>query len=397
MKIKLMSLLVFCAIAVLLGFNFFNRSTTTPINYNNPVQKFNLSMVSAKKSIGELIAFTGVKHLDSTFYALDNLQNIFITSNQMVAFDGRTDYIERLCFFDQTGGKLVNEVHFPKFNDGELASIRSVSYAPKEKCFYALAGGRQSIMKYAETGELMSEVVIGMYGSRMEVLEDGTFLVEAGLNEAVESGYHRLLLFDQKGNILQRFFPYKAQPEEFLMSDCGILSKIGATIHYSWPFNDTVYTYVNGVFSPELIASFERDAVSEDDRLSAEIAKNGSYIKNSFLLSDFALFNNLMIFAYLNGASQKALAFINTQTGEYVNSRDAIPDELSGILMSTDIVGFDGETIIFQITSKRAKRILSVNGPDIDKMKKDSPGMYTALTDASLCKNPSLFYFKVRP
>jgi hypothetical protein len=353
-------------------------------------------MVSAKKSIGELIAFTGVKHLDSTFYALDNLQNIFITSNQLVAFE-KTDYIERLCFFDQTGGKLVNEVHFPKFNDGELASIRSVSYAPKEKCFYALAGGRQSIMKYAETGELMSEVVIGMYGSRMEVLEDGTFLVEAGLNEAVESGYHRLLLFDQKGNILQRFFPYKAQPEEFLMSDCGILSKIGATIHYSWPFNDTVYTYVNGVFSPELIASFERDAVSEDDRLSAEIAKNGSYIKNSFLLSDFALFNNLMIFAYLNGASQKALAFINTQTGEYVNSRDAIPDELSGILMSTDIVGFDGETIIFQITSKRAKRILSVNGPDIDKMKKDSPGMYTALTDASLCKNPSLFYFKVRP
>jgi|DEB19_MinimDraft_2_1074335.scaffolds.fasta_scaffold376294_1 hypothetical protein len=64
--------------------------------------------------------------------------------------------------------------------------------------------------------------------------------------------------------------------------------------------------------------------------------------------------------------------------------------------MSTDIVGFDGETIIFQITGKRAKRILSVSGPDIEKMKKDAPDMYKALTDASLCKNPSLFYFKVR-
>ncbi len=396
MSNKLFYSLAVCLLSITLGFKFFKNSPGTIFNYSNPTYSFKLSSPSDQKGLASILSFSAAQRLDSTYYALKNIQNVFRTDKHIVVFDGRTDYIERLCFFDLTTGKLDKEVNFPKNDLDDIASIRGIGYDAKQKKFYALASGRQSILEYSSTGDLISEVWIGMYGSKMVLLDDGTFLVESGLNEKGLSKGHRLVLFDQKGEVIDRYFPYDEGEDGFLMDNTGVLSKFDSIVHYSWPLGDTIYTFTNRVFSPEIIIDFEKSTIPYEKRVDATLVTDNQLFKYSFILPDFAASDDYLICSYINAGKQKNYELINKKTGSYLNSRTALNDEFKSLFNTGNIIGMDGKTLIIELTPKRAKSLLKDHANEITLIQQNVPDLYRAIFQATQDKNPTLLYFNLK-
>ncbi len=397
MSNKLFYSLAVCLLSVTLGFNVFKNSAGTIFDYSNPIYSFKLSSPSDQIGLASMLSFSVARRLDSTYYALKNIQSVFRTDKHIVVFDGETDYIERLCFFDLTTGKLDKEVQFPTKYYDDIASVRSVVYDAKQKKFYALASGRESILEYSSTGDLISELYIGMYGNKMVLLDDGTFLVESSLHEKGLSKGYRLVLFNQKGEIVDLYFPYQQREGGLSIEDTGILSKFDSIVHYSWPLGDTIYTFTNRVFSPEIIIDFEKSTIPYEKRSNPTLVTNNQFSEYSFVLSDFAATDDYLIFSYLNAGIQKNFELINKKTGSYLNARAALNDEFKTLFNSGDVLGMDGKTIIVELTPERARSLLKKRKDDIRLIQKNVPDLYRAIFQATQDMNPTLLYFNLKP
>jgi 6-bladed beta-propeller len=396
MTTKINVFLTICIVFAFFNLNLFN--TKTKIDYKDKAFQFKISQKGEKLALTDLMAFDHFVTLGKTVYPVENLQNIIATDSILIAFDGRTDYFERLYFFDYKSGQLEKEIQFPKHFDEGILSVRSISYDPKQQCVFALSGGRKSILKYSRQGQLIEEIPVGLYGSKMEVLPNGDFLVEASMNEDGTAKNHRLVLFDRRGGVKKRFFPYQAHPTDFLLNSLGVFNKINDQIYYAWPLDDTIYAYnyKNKVFKPLLIGDFEAKKVPFEKRLDNEWLLRGGLEGSAHFNSSFSFVGDIIVFSYVNSLSQLTFGFIDTKTNQFYNSRETVPDEFSSLLKFGEIVGTDGNKIIFKLKPARAMGLLKKDLEYLELVKQKAPLLYDAIKVTAESQNPSLLFFEIK-
>ncbi|MFT4740877.1 MAG: hypothetical protein ACI9XJ_001761 [Marivirga sp.] len=143
-------------------------------------------------------------------------------------------------------GKLVFEISSPKISANHC-SIMDVKSIKNEVFVLCEDKGLVQVIN-KRTWEIQRSIEIGVNASAIEVTKNSLFVYQTPntLNIGQDAKNYQLMIFDHKGNLLDKYFPYsKPNSNSYQFSEAVVqtFAKFNDNISFSRFMNDTVYYF----------------------------------------------------------------------------------------------------------------------------------------------------------
>ncbi len=230
----------------------------------------------------------------------------------------------------------------------------------------------------------------------MVVDNDDNILIETSPNSKNAGGYYQLVLIDKKGDILERYLPYKPQGSSFVTGEIGMLKKTEKGILYSKPFGDTIFQIAGNHIQPLFALNMDGKSVKRSEAMNIERFLAGAVYDRGYLMSSVECVDNLLVFTFLHPNQQLSLGFYDMESKEFINSRSNSENDLLSILMRfTRVIGQENKQVIFEVTPRQANYLNEKFKPAMRKLKSSNPQLYNTIQSVSKNEMTGLVYFNL--
>lgn len=385
MKLRLSA---FCTLCILLYLGSCKTvpadSAITTVRIENPSSGFYLSDIFSLKGFTALKT-ENMKGIDR-FHGISKL---LFSDNKIIVFDNESDF-QNIWFFDAVTGELLGKIDHQMY-DKEISDID----LNKNGEISALVAGKRSFFNYSTEGRLLSTVPNGVIGDKIVCLEDGARLVYNEYSATDISGYHQLLLFDKKGNLQSRIYPYPPGIDNFAYTLSGFISKSDNTVWFAPPFCDTVYEVAGKKLTPRYTFDFGRDAVPE--ALRSQKISGWDVHQNAYLSEDFVKTGHFLIFDYFKNQKMN-IGLFDEKNMQFYKTKDASKYYLYGLLGYGRLFPKDDHTLAFLLTGPQLKYLFEQNAIDLEATGREHPALYRVLSEVKETgkSEPLILYLSVK-
>lgn len=192
----------------------------------------------------------------SDFFEIVDLIQLNTTENNLIAEAQKMYYIDDKFFiFDRRfsivkvfdrNGKYLFDIGKIGQADGEYTHLDDIDYNLKDNTFSFFSNSERSVFTYSIEGKYLGKFKVDFFAfGLVNVSRDSTFF-NINFNLSDESKNNNLLLTNDKGKVLNRYFLYQAGYDVPSSTSSGFLNKNNEGILYSTAYDDTFYQFSNG-------------------------------------------------------------------------------------------------------------------------------------------------------
>jgi hypothetical protein len=358
-----------------------NPTNLKAISYSTPSDAVNIS---------EHLQYHGAMVIDSTLSFLPGIVQYIPTPKYLILFQKNNDNSEFLWFLDKNNGRLSHKVELTADKEGR--AFESFFYRPDQDLLYGLSFDGPVLMTYSGDGQFKRSVQLTKPYTKAVPLPNGDFLAEPFYNVNENKEYHHVERISESGQVLAQYFPYNnPESQGFLPGLISFLGYSGGDIYGKWAGNDTLYCYKDGAFVPKLVFKLNNPFFGIEEKAINEVALNSTAFIQGILVS-----KEVLLYSAVDLQYPAHYGYVNSQTGQYINSSKTPPGPLDEILKELRFINTDPGQFMIAIHPEHAKKMLEDNNSSVRfYLKEQFPAIVDTLTQAARLGRTCILYFKV--
>lgn len=351
------------------------------------VQVIPVTAQASNQSLSEILsidAFTPI--LPNSGCEIRGINNILFLENQFFILDNSTDF-QHIWSFKEDGTFVGKIGEYSESAPDGYAGINGFGYTEKPDELLVLDAGKMSFKQYNTSGQLRVNLPNAMFGEDAHKTANGDFVLYNEYGSSEFSAFHHLSIFDKKGNLTKRLYPYPERLDGMSYQYTGFLNKSDQTIWFSPPFCDTVFSVTSKGVKPEYIFDFGQSAIPaamRDHKIDGWDVDKFSYLNASFFKC-----GKYIIFDYLH-QDYASIGLYDTHNNKMISVEDAAQDNLRQILKVGSIYYKDAQSFAFVLTAKRLDHLIINNKIDLAAIEKNKPALAAAIQSVANTKGAYL-------